>query len=148
MTLNPITVVDHVLEEYRSYLSTELQARDSRLREALEAALDAGVGSPLELRFLRLFEQHGLAVEKQVPVSVDSTSGAISQADFRVAGTRVLIYVDGSAFHKGARLRRDRAIRERLRGCALGWRVVEVRAPDLKRGGELADWIRSQADFT
>jgi len=39
MTLNPITVVDRVLGEYRSYLSTEFQARDPRLRAALEAAL-------------------------------------------------------------------------------------------------------------
>lgn len=27
MTLNPLTVVDQVLGEYRSYLSTEFQAR-------------------------------------------------------------------------------------------------------------------------
>jgi len=39
MTLNPITVVDQVIEEYRSYLSTEFHARDPKLREALEAAL-------------------------------------------------------------------------------------------------------------
>jgi hypothetical protein len=32
LTLNPITVVDHVLGEYRSYLSTEFQARDPQLR--------------------------------------------------------------------------------------------------------------------
>jgi hypothetical protein len=39
MTLNPLTVVDRVLGEYKSYLSTEFQARDPRLRESLEAAL-------------------------------------------------------------------------------------------------------------
>jgi len=39
MTLNPITVVEQVIDEYRSYLSTEFQARDPQLREALEAAL-------------------------------------------------------------------------------------------------------------
>jgi hypothetical protein len=39
MTLNPLTVVDRVLGEYKSYLSTEFQARDPKLREALEAAL-------------------------------------------------------------------------------------------------------------
>jgi len=32
MPLNPITVVDQVLEEYRSYLSTEFQARDTKFR--------------------------------------------------------------------------------------------------------------------
>jgi ATP-dependent helicase YprA (DUF1998 family) len=40
MTLNPITIVEQVLGEYRSYLSTEFQARDPQLRQALEAALD------------------------------------------------------------------------------------------------------------
>lgn len=39
MTLNPITVIDQVLDEYRSYLETEFQARDPELRAALEAAL-------------------------------------------------------------------------------------------------------------
>ena len=39
MTLNPITVVDQAIDENRSYLSTEFQARDPQLREALEAAL-------------------------------------------------------------------------------------------------------------
>jgi hypothetical protein len=36
---NPITVVDQVIGEYKSYLSTEFQARDPQLRAALEAAL-------------------------------------------------------------------------------------------------------------
>ena len=40
MTLHPITVVDHVLEEYRSYLSTEFRASDEKLRESLEEALE------------------------------------------------------------------------------------------------------------
>jgi hypothetical protein len=39
MTLHPIVVVEQVLDEYRSYLSTEFQARDERLRQALEDAL-------------------------------------------------------------------------------------------------------------
>jgi len=32
MPLNPITVADQVLEEDRSYLSTEFQARDFKVR--------------------------------------------------------------------------------------------------------------------
>jgi very-short-patch-repair endonuclease len=104
-------------------------------------AFDAGVGSPLELKFLRLFEKHGLAVEKQVPVGPDATSAAISVADFRVAGTKVLIYVDGAAFHTGVRLRRDRAIRERLRNGDIGWTVVELRAADLARGEALMNEV-------
>ncbi len=94
-------------------------------------AYDAGVGSPLELKFLRLFERHGIEVEKQVSVGPDPDGPSISQADFRVAGTDVLIYVDGAAFHTGGRLRRDRAIRKALREGAAGWKVVELRAPDL-----------------
>ena len=94
-------------------------------------AYDAGVGSPLELKFLRLFEQHGIEVEKQVAVGPDPDGPPISQADFRVAGTNILIYVDGAAFHRGARLRRDRAIRKALMEGNAGWRIVELRATDL-----------------
>jgi very-short-patch-repair endonuclease len=94
-------------------------------------AYDAGVGSPLELKFLRLFEQHGIKVEKQVPVAPDAVGPSISQADFRVPGTKVLIYIDGAAFHAGNRLRRDRAIRKALRKGSTGWRVVELTAHDL-----------------
>jgi len=50
-------------------------------------AYDAGVGSPLELKFLRLFETHGVEVEKQVAVGPEVNGPVISQADFRVAGT-------------------------------------------------------------
>jgi hypothetical protein len=108
-------------------------------------AYDAGVGSPLELRFLRLFERHGIAVEKQVPVGAELGGPTISQADFRIAGTDILLYVDGAAFHTGNRLRRDRAIRRALREGGSGWKVVELAARDLgtpectiervKRGG-------------
>ena len=105
-------------------------------------AYDAGVGSPLELKFLRLFEQHGLAVEKQVPVRANAGENPISTADFVVKDTRIAIYVDGAAFHRGDRLRRDRVIRQRLQEGEEGWRVVEVRAKDLGRGGEVVDQIR------
>ena len=64
----------------------------------------AGVGSPLELRFLRLFEQHGFNPERQVPVSPADGLPPISIADFAVPSRRLAIYVDGAAFHTGARL--------------------------------------------
>jgi hypothetical protein len=41
VTLNPIAVVDRVIEEYRDYLRTEFRARDPKLRGALERELDA-----------------------------------------------------------------------------------------------------------
>jgi hypothetical protein len=40
MSLHPISVVDHVLDEYRGYLFTEFRARDEKLRWDLERALD------------------------------------------------------------------------------------------------------------
>ncbi len=92
---------------------------------------DAGVGSPLELKFLRLFEKHGIEVEKQVPVSPDPGGRPISQADFKIKDTNVLIYVDGAAFHAGNRLRRDRAIRRALEEGLSRWEVLEFAAKDL-----------------
>lgn len=105
-------------------------------------AYDAGVGSPLELKFLRLFEEHGIEVEKQVPVAPELGGRAISQADFRVAGTTILVYVDGAAFHAGSRLRRDRAIRKALRGGGAGWKVVELTARDLATPDRTVDRVK------
>ncbi len=106
-------------------------------------AYAAGVGSPLELTFLRLFEKHQLAVDKQVPVMANHGEAAISIADFVPIGSRVAIYVDGAAFHIGERRRRDRFIRDRLRTGNLGWKVLELRAADLKRGAEVVAEIRA-----
>ncbi len=100
-------------------------------------AFAAGVGSPLELRFLHLFEQHGFNPERQVPVSPGDGLPPISIADFAVPARRLAIYVDGAAFHTGARLRRDRIIRNRLREGSPTWNVVELRAADLARGAAL-----------
>jgi hypothetical protein len=100
-------------------------------------AYAAGVGSPLELKFLRLFEQHGFHPEKQVPVSPTDGGAPISVADFAVPMRRVAIYVDGAAFHTGVNLRRDRNIRNRLREGSPPWKIVELRAVDLQRGADL-----------
>jgi len=98
-------------------------------------AYAAGVGSPLELRFLRLFEQHGFQVEKQVPISVAVGGPVITIADFAVAARRLAIYVDSAAFHAGNARRRDMAIRAAL--VAAGWTVEVVRAADLAQGASL-----------
>ena len=105
-------------------------------------AYAAGVGSPLELKFLRLFEQHGLAVEKQVPVSPSDGEPPISIADFALPGKRVAIYIDGAAFHVGRNLRRDRFIRDRLRNGSPPWRIIELRAADLRHGEEVVATIQ------
>ena len=103
-------------------------------------AYAAGVGSPLELKFLRLFEQHGFHPQKQVPVAPDGDR-PISIADFAVPERRLAIYIDGAAFHLGANLRRDRAIRERLRMGVPPWQVIELRAADLQQGADLVDQL-------
>jgi len=95
-------------------------------------AYDAGVGSPLELQFLRLFEQNGIDVEKQVPVSPEEGGAPISVADFVIKGTKTAVYIDGAAFHRGERLRRDRFIREKLIAGGAGWRVVALGSRDLR----------------
>jgi hypothetical protein len=102
-------------------------------------AYTAGVGSPLELKFLRLFEKHGFHPQKQVPLSARDGEAALSVADFAIPERRVAIYVDGAAFHTGANLRRDRYIRTRLREGSPPWNIVELTAADLGRGGELTD---------
>jgi hypothetical protein len=104
-------------------------------------AYSAGVGSPLELKFLRLFEKHGLAVEKQVPVSPSDDEPPISVADFAIPGKRVAIYVDSAAFHVGQALRRDRFIRQRLAEARSPWRIVELKAADLAKGHALVDML-------
>jgi hypothetical protein len=119
----------------------EVAKEDYDPRPWLEA-YDAGVGSPLELRFLRLFEKHGIAVEKQVPVAAEDGGAPISIADFVVKGTRTAVYVDGAAFHQGERLRRDRRIRARLRTGDLAWQVVELTSKDLKNDAAVLALLR------
>jgi DEAD/DEAH box helicase len=53
------------------------------------------------------------------------------------------IYVDGAAFHRGAALRRDRYIRQRLLTGNPPWKVVELRAKYLKLGEGLLRMINS-----
>jgi len=105
-------------------------------------AYAAGVGSPLELRFLRLFEAHGFQPERQLPVAPSDGERPISIADFAVPERRLAIYIDGVAFHAGQRLRRDRFIRDRLRSGSPPWRIVELRAADLSRGRSLIEELR------
>ena len=108
-------------------------------------AYRAGVGSPLELRFLRLFEQHGFHPRKQVPVAPSDAEAPISVADFAAPEARLAIYVDGASVHTGANLRRDRYIRNRLRAGDPPWKVEELRAVDLGRGRPLVEHLKSLA---
>jgi hypothetical protein len=107
-------------------------------------AFAAGVGSPLELRFLRLFREHGFNPQTQVPVSPADGVLPISIADFAAFDRNLAIYVDGAAFHIGARLRRDRIIRNRLREGPRRWAIVELRAADLARGAGLVQELMNR----
>ncbi|MGD0949890.1 MAG: DEAD/DEAH box helicase [Candidatus Binatia bacterium] len=104
-------------------------------------AFAAGVGSPLELRFLKLFEQNGFHPQKQVPIAPDDDAAPISIADFAVPERRLAIYIDGASFHVGDNLRRDRFIRRRIREGSARWKVVTLTASDLARGGNLVRWL-------
>ncbi|NVJ04558.1 DEAD/DEAH box helicase [Myxococcus sp. AM001] len=108
------------------------------------AAYAAGVGSPLELEFLRAFEKAGLDVEKQVPVSASPGEPPISTADFVLTGTRVAVYVDSASFHVGERLRRDHFIRSRLAKGSNAWQVETLRAADLREIGVVIERLRSR----
>jgi len=110
-------------------------------------AFAAGVGSPLELRFLKLFEQNGFHPQKQVPIAPDDDAAPISIADFAVPERRLAIYIDGASFHLGDNLRRDRFIRRRISEGSARWKVVTLTASDLARGGDLARWLlRAEGD--
>jgi hypothetical protein len=103
-------------------------------------AYAAGVGSPLELKFLRLFEQKDFHPQKQFPVELSPGEPPISIPDFAIPEKRLAIYVDGAAFHRGANLRRDRFIRNKLRDA--GWQIVELQASDLAEGAALVSRLQ------
>ena len=105
-------------------------------------AYATSVGSPLELKFLKLFNKYELKVEKQVPVPIDNP---ISIADFCIneSKKKVAIYIDGAAFHVGPNLRRDIFIRNKLRQSIPSWKIVELKAADLARGKDLIEELKN-----
>ncbi|RIK40897.1 MAG: hypothetical protein DCC57_19215 [Chloroflexi bacterium] len=105
-------------------------------------AYDAGVGSPLELKFLRLFEQHAFLPQKQFAITLDNSPRPLTIADFAVPERRLAIYIDGAAVHVGANLRRDRYIRTRLQQADPPWAVVTLQASDLSEGATLVARLR------
>lgn len=107
-------------------------------------AYSAGVGSPLELKFLRLFEQHGFHPEKQVALVHESQRRPFTIADFAVPARRLAIYIDGASIHVGANLRRDRHIRQQLQTMEPPWQVVVLRATDLEDGAALVARLKGE----
>ena len=137
----PRIITDLEMLAVEDSISRPLQTGDVDDPRPWLEAYAAGVGSPLELKFLKLFEQHGLSVEKQISVPEEAP---ISFADFviRDGQKKIAIYVDGAAFHVGKNLRRDKFIREKLRRN-YGFKVIELRATDLRRGIELVNELKS-----
>ncbi len=95
--------------------------------------------SPLELKFLRLFEQYNFDPQKQVPIPEEAP---ISIADFAMPKERLAIYIDGAAFHTGGNRLRDKFIRDRLRGANPPWHVVVLYAADLAKGKALVEELK------
>lgn len=106
-------------------------------------AYAAGVGSPLELKFLRMFERNGLSLTKQYPIRLPGSTLAVSVADFACPASRVAVYIDGASVHVGHRLRRDRVIRARMSAIADPWTVIELHAKDLRREVEVIAQLRA-----
>jgi len=105
-------------------------------------AFATGCASPLEYHCLQLLQSTGLSPVKQYPIA-EGTGFAFTVADFAFPPKRVAIYVDGVAFHTGDRLRRDRAIENRLRNMTPPWTVFRWGAADLyRRSEETAKSIR------
>ncbi|MEZ4299101.1 MAG: protein kinase [Polyangiaceae bacterium] len=106
-------------------------------RERLRAWIDAyeaGMGSPLEMRVFAAMEENGLVPQRQVAIEISPGGGPFTFADFAFPDKRVAIYVDGAAFHVGRNLRRDMAIRDKLRSASPPWHVVEIRANTIPDG--------------
>ena len=93
-------------------------------------AYDAGVGSPLEYRCLRLLEKEGLKPTKQFPIS-EAGGRVFTIADFAFPDRRLALYVDGASIHLGGVLRRDRRIEERLREMQPPWTVIRLGRRDI-----------------
>ena len=110
-------------------------------RPWLEAA-KAGVGSPLEHRWLQILADAGLEPVKQHPIS-DKSERVFTIADFAFPERRVAIYVDGLAYHLGDRQRRDKAIEEGLRQQDPPWRTIRLTAKDLARQKEVVAQLRA-----
>jgi ATP-dependent helicase YprA (DUF1998 family) len=95
-------------------------------------AFAAGCASPLEHRFLKIMVEAGLNPQKQYPIADDSGK-VFTVTDFAFPEKRLAIYVDGLAFHKGDRLRRDKVIVNKLLGLNNPWSIIRVTIKSMER---------------
>jgi very-short-patch-repair endonuclease len=101
-----------------------------------------GCGSPLELQLLLTMRQHGLPEpEKQFRLD-DGAGRMITRAEFTYPAERLLIYVDGLAFHSSLRQRiHDGSQTNRLQ--VMDYRVLRFISNQITRTpGDCVDQIR------
>ncbi|MDK9701461.1 MAG: DUF1998 domain-containing protein, partial [bacterium] len=130
--LNWTTAID-TIEELAQLPTIErkLETGDINDPRPWLAAYSEGMGSPLEAKFWAEFVKLGFKLEKQYPIFIEGSPKALTIADFAVPEKRIAMYIDGTTFHVGQNLRRDRFIREKLRGLALPWRVIVLQLRDI-----------------
>jgi hypothetical protein len=91
-----------------------------------------GCESPQELRLLRAMREAGLP-EPARQYEVASEDGAtVTRADFAFPERRLLVYVDGLAFHSTLR-QRVHDSRQTARLQAMGWKVLRFVGPEVHR---------------
>lgn len=104
------------------------------------ALADARIESPGESRVRWVCHTVGIVLEPQFPLR-DEWGHVFARADFRVAGTNVLVEFDGLLkYSDPAALRAEKARQLRLE--RLGYRVVRLTWRDLDRPGPVVAMIR------
>jgi Protein of unknown function (DUF559) len=103
--------------------------------------------SELEARFIDLTRAFGLA-KPECQVDLGDDDGWIGRVDFLFRGARLVVEVDGAAFHDGLLDRRHDAERDR-RLSAAGWTVLRFRWDDVvNRAFAVAQSIRFQRELS
>jgi very-short-patch-repair endonuclease len=113
------------------------------MRQLLEDRRDEYVPpeSELEARLIALARQYGLP-EPERQVDLGDDDGWIGRVDFLFRGARIVVEVDGAAFHDGLVDRRHDAERD-ARLSASGWYVLRFRWDDVvNRPAAVAHSIR------
>ena len=102
--------------------------------------------SELEARFIELTRSHGLPTpERQVELGDEDSW--IGRVDFLFRGARLVVEVDGAAFHDGLLDRRRDAERD-ARLQAAGWTVLRFRWDDVvNRPAAVAHGIRFRGEL-
>jgi very-short-patch-repair endonuclease len=133
-------------------LGSELARRQGHRRiqhaVAMSRLVDAGAESPGESRLRVTLTMGGIGVESQFVVR-DGRGGFVGRADFRVAGTNVLVEFDGLVKYTDGgveALVREKRREDRLR--ALGWVVVRFVWADLEHPARVVAAVLRAVDVS